>query len=194
MQTFRIDSSVVENTTESFIQTVDTGRVMQKELSHGQILWIQESETRFYLMLRGRVVKDGPIHSDVGGYLDSCKFKQPGSPRVLAGMFGISPDSTLELVVRATVFLMPVIETPMSIEHNKIKSKYNNGLYAHVPNNWFTHTQPDGQQIMHPNKCIELGKGLVWTSNNSSSENAELAAKFKKQWQVTVSADVCVAA
>ena len=184
METFRTWCPVALRTTERFVQTVDIAGE-RKRIEFGKpVVWLQHSQTRFEYRHGGLILKEGDLQSDRDGYLDSCEFRAPG-PREMAAQFGINPDSSLELVVRATVFLLPALETPMAGDYRKVSNLAKTQMiFARIPQNWMLETLIDGVVVSHPIGRRDLVSEIIWCSRNLPEENARIAAEFKARWRV----------
>lgn len=189
MTTFRTACPVAKRTEEAFVQRVTIGGESKRFEHVKPIIWIQESESKIVFLHGGRVLREESTHTDFYGYLTSFRTGPDAvvNPEGIANAYGITRESSLELVVRTMVFLQPAYESPETIEHNRTKPTNYKPMYAHVPDDWRKEAENTlfPGELMYPRlERIELGTGIVWSSKNTPDENEALGEQFRQQWAV----------
>jgi hypothetical protein len=107
-----------------------------------EVIWIEETEAVVAFMHGGEEVETFGTYSDFYGYGTSVcgKGGAIGTARRIADRFNVTPESTAEVVVRQTTFLIPAIPATSrdALELNakadadpKWKRKF-----AHLPEGW----------------------------------------------------------
>ena len=181
MNTFRTGCDVVERTQETFVQWVMVGGERQRAEFTREILWIQESETRTAFYHGGKELTDLSMHNDFYGYLTSCD--DIGTERV-ADTSKITPESSLDLIAKTTIFLHPAIETEATRSENEHQSPKYKKVYAYLPDDWRKEACVDGEVRWLRIQKKELASEVTWTSKNTPEENAALKQCFKNKWPI----------
>lgn len=183
MDFFRTGCPVTRQTEEAFVQWLIVGGDRQRMVFTKTILWIQESESRIVFKHGGRMLHEHDCHNDFYGYMTSCD-EASLSPRQIAFHFGITPDSSLELVVLTSIFLAPAIETIETKSRNASQPINYKPEYASVPTDWCREIVADGQTLSPSLHRQMLTTGITWSSKHSTEENALLLSSFKATWRV----------
>lgn len=181
MNPIRSSSPVAKVTNETFDQDVSVGGTIQRLTFTRRVLWLQESESTCQFIHGGHVLKEGSTFTDWYGYLTSMNVDSP-SPTDLCHRFGITDDSSLELVVITTVFLRPVIETPETAAFNATKPPNHKAQFAEVSWDWRQEKVVDGELRWSRLERQVLGDGTTWSSKASAETNAAVATAFREKW------------
>ena len=113
---------VVKRSSETFVQYVNIGGQRTRHEFIKPIVWLQESEATIQYLHGGQKINvASSTYNDYYGYLTSVEGVQTDFSKI-ATLFAITTESSLELVIKATVFLRPAIETPE--EHDFIFSSF----------------------------------------------------------------------
>lgn len=186
LSTFHSSCPVAARTTETFVEYTSIAGERRRFEFTKPIIWLQESEAQVQFLHGGKLLKEGSTHSDYYGYLTS--FRNPNTEGI-AAHYGITLESSLELVIVATVFRTPAIETDETRAHNLTRPPRRKPMYAQVPQSWCKEIDseftPDGKAYP-PLDRVDQGKGVVWSSKNDPEQNRVLAEQFLQQWAVPV--------
>lgn len=183
MNKFNTRCPVVERTEETFVEHVDIGGERRRVEFVKPILWIQESETQIQYLHGGKILETGNTHSDWYGYLTSFNDLNPEG---YADHYGITTESSLELVLMTTVRQKPATETAATIEENRQRLVNFMPTYLDVPDTWRKEVDSD----TYPEKWYPrmeprvLGEGVTWSSKNTPEQNEALATEFKTKWAI----------
>jgi hypothetical protein len=170
-------------TTEKFVQFVEVGGTRQKTPFEREVIWVQESETALLFMHGGKIVRQGPVTNDYYGYLTSFTRAEAHGAQLLAQEYGVTPESTLEVHLVATITRRPCIET----EADQAVNAAATGLsrqYTQIPSEWRQEKMVDGEPLYPDLEAVIVATGIVWSSKNSAMQNAGLAQAFAEQWAV----------
>ncbi|MBC8741844.1 hypothetical protein F6X40_35440 [Paraburkholderia sp. UCT31] len=184
MSTFKTHCPVVKRTTETFTEFVTVGGERRRMTFEKDIVWIQESETKRLFRHGGEVLKEGSTTTDYYGYLTSFRDENESSERSMQ-FYGITPESSLELVLMTTIRLSPATETAETLEHNRKKLPDYKAQYADVPNDWRQEVVADGETLWPYLQPIKLAQEVVWSSKNTPEQNEALEQEFTRKWQVS---------
>lgn len=178
---FRSQCPIVDRTQETFVDFVYVGGERQRVEFTKPINWLQESESRIQYLHGGKLLKECSTYNDYYGYLTSI---DPEPAIELCNHYGITPESTLELVILTTVFQKPATETPDTIERNRSQPANYKTIHAYVPDSWRKESEEDGHKIFPILGNRTLHEGVVWSSKNTPEQNEKLITEFKAKWAV----------
>jgi hypothetical protein len=181
MNVFRTSCPVVKKTVETFVDYVNVGDERRRVEFTKQIHWIRESESQLLYMHGGQVVETGATHNDFYGFLSSCNMDGP-TPQQLATHFSVTTESSLEIVVKTTVFLRPAYESEECAEANRTKPENYKAKYAYVPDTWRKEVVVDDQTVWPTLEREELVTAISWSSKRTEAENAATVAELRRQW------------
>ncbi|MGH8159297.1 MAG: hypothetical protein ACREPQ_14345 [Rhodanobacter sp.] len=183
MNVIRSRCSVAETTTETFVEYVPVGGQRQRLEFTRAVTWLRESESRLLFVHGGKVLQEGSTFGDYYGYLTSFDIKEP-SPQDIASDFGVSSDSSLEVEVRTTVFLQPVMQTDETCAYNKGKAATCMAQYVEIPFDWRQEITVDGETRWRRVERKVLGEAVTWSSKNSPGANSAIALSFRDKWHI----------
>lgn len=191
--TFNTGCPVVRESNEVFVQHVTVG-TERRRLEHTQrILWIAESEAQMQFLHGGAELKTGSTFNDFYGFCTSFQ-RLEDDLAALCQRYSITADSTLELIVLATLFHTPAIETEEDKRENAMRASKYNGRhkrqYTSVPDDWRQMIpnpnfgkDGDTQEFYWPSlKPRIITSAVAWSSKNTPEENARVAANLIKEW------------
>lgn len=184
MNTFQTRCPIVKRTQEMLNQWTEVGGEWRRVDFTREIVWLQESESEMQFLHGGNLIKEGSLTNDFYGYLTSCDDNSP-SPELEATRYGITRDSSLDLVVKTTVFIRPAMELKEMAEHNRDLPDGRMRKYAEVPNGWRIESMDDdGDRVWSALERVNLGSAVVWSSKNTDEKNAGIKAAFKAKWAI----------
>ena len=182
MSTFYTSCRVVKTTQETFVQHVTVGDERRRVEFVKPIRWIQMSESQALFLHGGKVLREENTYNDFYGYLSSI---DESAAEHTAKQFEITRESSLELVIRTTVFLSPARETEDTVRYNRDKKPGHKSLFAEIPWDWRQEVKDVENQVSYPRLArIEIASADTWSSKNSASENALLKESFCQKWAV----------
>lgn len=182
MNTFHTGCPVVKRSQEIFVQRINIGGEPRRVEFTKDILWIQASEVTVQFLHGGQVLKEGRTYNDFYGYLTSfdreaCRVCE------ISEQYSITSESSLELVLLATVFLDPATETKETIKNNRDKPSNYKSMYAYVPDDWRKEVIENGDTFYPQLERIVLGSDVVWSSRNTPEQNSDLVRHLKQRWR-----------
>lgn len=190
---------VARRTQETFVQHVVVGGQRKRFEFTEEILWLLTSESQLLVMHGGIVLREYSTYTDHYGYLTSMDRAEECER--LAASFSITPNSSAVLVVKTTVNLDPVIETPENLRENEVRPTGRKAVFSNLPNDWRREVlNEEGQQTYPSISRVIHAEGITWSSKDSAATNVAKAAEFRKRWDaeivvcaVRASAETCVA-
>jgi len=186
MNTFHTSLQVVKRGAELLCQHVLVGGESKKVEFTKEVLWLQGSESDLLFMHGGKDIKKLTTRNDFYGYLSSCEMDD----EILGILkhYKIDQSSTIELVIRATVFLSPAIETAETIANNLRKPETYKSEYAYIPDDWRKESlSDDGKPYWPTLNREELLTRVVWSSKNSAEQNNKLLSDFREESKLPAS-------
>lgn len=178
MSQFRTECPT-SKTTEKFVQFVEVGGTRQKTPFEREVIWVQESETALLFMHGGKIVRQGPVTNDYYGYLTSFTRAEAHGAELLAQEYGVTPESTLEIHLVATITRRPCIETEADQAVNAAAAGLSR-QYTLIPPAWRQETMVDGEALYPDLEAVTVATGIVWSSKNTPEQNDLLARDFSK--------------
>jgi hypothetical protein len=147
------------------------------------VVWLQESEATLQYLHGGQVLKVASgTYNDFYGYLTAVQGVQTDFSET-AGHLSITTTSSLELVIKATMFLRPAIETPETIKHNREKPANFKSQWCYVPDEWRKEVVTDGEKSWPHVERADLDQAVVWSSKNTQHQNTAVLATFMSKWR-----------
>lgn len=184
MSPFRSGCDVVKKSVEPLVEYVTVGGVRRREEYFRDVLWLQESESRVVFIHGGQVVRDASTWCDVHGYLQSMKSAADVAA-TLATDFAVTADSSLEIVVRTTVYLVPCCETDETRQYNHKRQPGYVATYASVSRGWLQEVEVDGEKRLRSLERIAQGQAITWSSRCTEAGNREARDQFRRTWPAT---------
>lgn len=184
MNSFYTSCKIAKRTQEALGQWADIGGERKRIEFTKEILWLQESESQVLYMHGGKVLKDASINNDFYGYLSSIKGAIEEA-EAAASRFGVTQQSSLDVVVQTKVFLDPVMEIKETSEYNRTKKDTRKEQYAYVPNDWRKEVVVEGERQWPALERVELATEIVWSSKHTPEQNAALQETFASKWRIT---------
>ena len=165
---------------ETFVEIVSVGGQRQRVEFAREIFWLQESSMTLRFLHGGQVIKEGPTFCDYR-YLDSTRSIVPERNR-LVRHFGVTRESTLELVMFASILHRPMIEARESVLNTRAGRSNVAPKWDNVPNTWRKEVEENGLTLWPMLGDVVLEESVVWSSRNSSHENDDAMSKFMERW------------
>ena len=174
---------VVMQTREYFLQLETVADTRTRIEFSKEILWLQESESKLLFKHGGKVLYEGQTHTDFFGYLTSFD-SDAMTPIEICRQFGVSQESSLEVVIQTSILLTPVMETPETIDANASQPGGFKTQYAAVPSNWCQEVSGGVRPIYPALSRKTLCAEIVWSSKNTPQQNDHLLLAFKEKWRI----------
>lgn len=150
-----------------------------------QVHWLMECQANHLFVHGGRVLTRGDEEfSERSGFLSSVREALDEAP-FKVDEFSISAESTLDLIVRVEIKSKPaLLLSQVSPGH---LNKDHRLEYMPIPDSWL---QEDGvfDEIPQYTRLSQIKRVLlmnnIWSTKNSSEQNAELEREFFERWTV----------
>lgn len=188
---FRTSCQIAERTTESFIEHIVVGGERKRMEYSKPVIWLQETETKLEFMHGGVMLDELGSCSDFYGYMSSLTARADEIKSILK-QFSITQESSLELVLRAKLLRIPVIETVNDAEYNRTKPMTYKSQFSHIPDTWRQEIpNPDYHAVSNPQRFVwpplrakVIDEAIVWSSKDSDEQNAARVALLMQKWKL----------
>lgn len=175
---FQTRGPIVKITQEDLLQSVILGGEQQFPGFQREIHWIADSHTRMEYFHGDEKLKDGDFCNDYYGFLTSLSAREA---RQYAEKYKITQESSLVLVCRTTVRLIPALATEEDKAYNADKKAGQTRYFHQVPREWLQvrkpgDTRPDYHLFFEP---VVIADQITWSSRNSTVENERLESSIK---------------
>lgn len=136
------------------------GGVQQRHEFQREVVWLRESEARLQLVHRGCEVKELSTFNDFYGYHSAIKPEKSELDSICR-TYAINSSTQLALIVVATVFEHPVVETPEVAKANREKQPNRKHQWVTVPDDWRNEVEIVGDKTWPRLERIELESRVV---------------------------------
>ncbi len=150
-----------------------------------QVHWLLECESRHLFVHGGRVLSTvNEEFSERGGFLSSVK-EALEEAEIQVEEYGITPESSLMLVVRVEIKCRPVLAlSQVRPEHRNVDHRLE---YMPIPDAWLQENGvfdeiPQYTRLSQTKQVLLMNN--VWSSKNTLEMNTELAEQFFARWTV----------
>jgi len=176
---FRSGCPLAKRTTETFFEWISIGGERKRVEFQREIVWLSNSESTLKFIHGGEILHEMSTFNDFYGYLSSS---DPKDAVTLAAKFGISPTSSLELVMFTKNFLMPAVETDECKKNNLTKPPKYKSMWAYVPNSWHQERVESSGRMSLSLSGVDLDEQITWSSKKTDTENQQTRAIFLDKW------------
>jgi len=169
---------IVKITQEDLLQSVILGGEQQFHGFQKEIHWVADSYTRMEYHHGDEKLKDGDHCNDYYGFLTSLSGREA---RQYAEKYKITQESSLVLVCRTVVRLMPFLATDDDKAFNAHQKIGETRHFHQAPREWLQvrkpgDTRPDHHLFYEP---VVIADQITWLSKNSPEENERLERSIK---------------
>lgn len=169
-----------------YVDVDGTGQRLPMEIER-EVSWVAECTARTVFLHGGKELKVGATRVDHTYGFGSCLDSAIRDARLLCEDYSVDTESTMEVVVEATVTLTAVHPRAVS-EERGIRS------YREVPLDWIANREGAVQSfkdlwsgkhdaevppLVRRMKGDALPPEIIWTSKRGERENASLLASFR---------------